>query len=205
MINKFLDFKLVQGFVKVWRNFKEKHPEIAQFIVFYILCNGVTVLQMILMPIFKALFNITSLVDINFQVGQIGNNFDGSIYYMFNYATGFLKEGGGGGLAYFLAIQMTLAIAQVINFFGQRNITFRSKGNIWNHVKWYLIAYILISLAGAALQGLYKTPVYNLFMNTWEMGGSGETIADLVSMIITSAISFWIYYPILKIIFKDEK
>jgi putative flippase GtrA len=109
---------------------------------------------------------------------------------------------GGGGLAYFLAVQITLAVAQVINFFAQRNITFKSKTNVWRAAFWYVVAYFVISLGAAALQGLYKAPVYNLLMNTWHMGAVGETVADVITMFINSAISFWVFFPIFKVIFK---
>lgn len=114
-----------------WNNYKEKHPNIAQFLVFFMLSNGITVLQFVLMPAFKALFSQTSLVDTSFQILQFGHNFNGSAYYIFDYAAGSLTSGGGGGLAYFLAVQITIAIAQIINFFAQRSITFKSNSNIW--------------------------------------------------------------------------
>lgn len=189
---------------KKWNDFKEKHESMAEFIVFFLLSNGITVFQMILMPILKILFDKTNLINVTFQLGQIGNNFDGSIYYIFDYSAGTLASGGGGGLAYFLAIQITLAIAQVINFFMQRNITFKSTGNIWKAAAWYLVAFILITLGAAILQGFYKAPVYELFINTWDLGKTGETLADFVTMLINAAVSFWVYFPILKIIFKEK-
>ena len=189
---------------KCWSNFSKEHPGLAQFIVFFVVSNGVTLLQMILMPFIKNMFGMTSLVDMSFQIGQIGSNLDGSPYYIFNYGAGALSEGGGGGLAYFLAVQITMAVAQVINFFLQRNVTFKSKTNVWKAAGWYVIAYIIISIGAAALQGLYKAPIYNLFMNTWNMGATGETMADAITMIINCAISFWVFFPIFKIIFKEE-
>ena len=57
---------------KAWKNFSEKNPTVAQFIVFFLLSNGVTVLQMVAMPLLKGAFEMTNLVDVNFQVGQIG-------------------------------------------------------------------------------------------------------------------------------------
>lgn len=188
-----------------WKSFAVKHPTVAQFLVFFIVSNGVTVLQMILMPLVKNLFGMTALVDMNFQIGQIGSNPDGSAYYIFNYAAGSLSSGGGGGLAYFTAVEISMAVAQVINFFLQRNITFKSNTSIAKAAFWYVIAYIIISIGAAALQGLYKAPVYNLFMNTWNMGKAGETIADAITMIINCAISFWVFFPIFKVIFKQEK
>ena len=189
---------------KNWTNFKEKYPGFSQFLIFFIVSNGITVLQMLIMPIFKGIFDRTALVGINFQVLQVGQNFDGSPYYVFNYAAGTLSSGGGGGLSYFLSVQITMAIAQVINFFIQRNVTFKSNSNIKKAAFWYIIAYLIISIGAAALQGLYKAPIYNLLMNTWGMGATGETLADFVTIVINCAISFWVFFPIFKIIFKDK-
>lgn len=189
--------------IGIWKNYKEAHPTTSQFLVFFLLSNGITVLQLILMPLFKWLFAKTSLVDTNFQVIQFGHNFDGSPYYVFDYAAGSLTDGGGGGLSYFFAVQITIAIAQVINFFAQRNVTFKSNSNIWQAAFWYVIAYIVITIGAAAAQGFYKVPIYNLFINTWEMGSTGETTADIITMIINSAISFWVFFPIFKVIFKQ--
>jgi putative flippase GtrA len=185
-----------------WRDFATKRPGIAQFVVFFVLSNGITVLQLALMPLIKWAFGMTSLVDTTFQVWPIGSNPDGSQYFVFDYAEGALP-GGGGGLAYFLAVQITLLIAQVINFFAQRRITFKSTSSIAKAATWYAIAYVVITIAAAALQGLYKAPIYDLFIDTWGLGGTGETLADFVTMIINAAISFWVFFPIFKVIFKQ--
>ncbi len=195
---------MIESIKKIWTNFKEKHPNIAQFLVFFMLSNGVTVLQLIMMPVFKAIFGLTPLVETNFQVLPVGKNIDGSQYYVFNYAKGAIADGGQGGLAYFLAVQITLGIAQVINFFLQRNITFKSNGSKLKAAFWYVLAYIVISIGAAAAQGLYKAPLYDLFMKTWGWGKTGETIADFVTMIINCAISFWVFFPIFKVIFKSD-
>ena len=36
------------------------------------------------------------------------------------------------------------------------------------------------------------------------MGAAGETVADVITMIINAAISFWVFFPIFKVIFKQE-
>ena len=185
-----------------WTQFEEKRPGTAQFLMFFLLSNGVTVLQLALMPIFRNIFNNTNLVNIDFQVFPVGTAADGtSSYFMFDYAAGPLP-GGGGGLAYFLAVQITIAIAQVINFFAQRNVTFKSNTSMRVAAMWYFVAYVGITFAAAAAQGFYKAPIYSLLMDTWGLGSTGGTIADVVTMIINSAISFWIFFPIFKVIFK---
>ncbi len=205
VFSKLANLKFSQWVMKVWNNFKEKHPTIAQFVMFFILCNGVTVLQLIMMPVLKSIFETTSLIDVNFQIFQIGTNFDGSKYFMFDYASGPIASGGGGGLAYFLAIQVTLGIAQVINFFAQRNITFKANNSPWKAAMWYTIAYIVITIIAAAAQGFYKAPIYEFFINTQNMGSFGETLADTITMLINCAISFWVFFPIMKIIFKNKE
>ncbi|WP_282947427.1 hypothetical protein [Cellulomonas endometrii] len=186
-----------------WRRFAEKRPGVAQFVVFLVLSNGITVLQLAMMPLIKWLFGMTALVDTAFQVWPVGSNPDGSQYYVFDYAAGALPQ-GGGGLAYFLAVQITLLVAQVINFFAQRSITFKSTSSVAKAATWYAIAYVIITIAAAALQGLYKAPVYDLFIDTWGLGSTGETLADFATMIINAAISFWVFFPIFKVIFRSD-
>lgn len=189
--------------LSAWKNFSQKHPSMAQFLIFFVVSNGVTVLQMFLMPFIKYLFGFTSLVDTNFQILQVGHNLDGSAFYIFDYAKGAIASGGGGGLAYFLAVEIALGIAQIINFFLQRNVTFKSNSNIWKAATWYFIAYLIISTGAAALQGIYKVPIYNYFIGI--CGESvGIVLGDIITMIINCAISFWVFFPIFKIIFKQE-
>ncbi|NTV40430.1 MAG: hypothetical protein HGA51_10830, partial [Demequinaceae bacterium] len=125
-----------------WEDFALRRPNLAQFGMFFLLSNGVTVLQLAMMPLLKAAFNHTALVEKAFQIWPIGSNVDGSQYFIFDYPAGELPH-GGGGLAYFLAVQITIAIAQVINFFAQRNITFRANNSIAKAASWYVVAYIL--------------------------------------------------------------
>lgn len=187
----------------LWGSFSERHPELSRFLMFFIVSNGVTVLQIVIMPVFRAIFANTALIDTNFQVWPIGSNVNGSQYFIFDYAAGALPE-GGGGLAYFLAVQLAILIAQVINFFAQRNITFKSNSSIGRAAFWYLIAYVVITLVAAAAQGFYKAPVYAFFMDTLGWGRTGETVADVCTMIINAIISFWVFYPILKVIFRED-
>ncbi|MDR3123594.1 MAG: hypothetical protein LBU16_07450 [Treponema sp.] len=194
----------VKSLVKdVWSGLQKKHPSIVQFLVFFILSNGVTLFQVILMPLLRGIFAATDLVATPFQVFPVGRNLDGSRYYIFNYPAGpIAADGSGGGLAYFLAVQTTLGIAQVINFFAQRTITFKAKGSIARAALWYVLAYIVITLAAGAFQGIYKAPLYTFLMRS--LGSPGETLADFITMIINSAISFWVFFPIFKLIFRNK-
>ena len=180
---------------------EDKHTTAAQFIVFFILSNGITVLQVALMPAFKAVFAHTSLVDTAFQFLPVGVS-HGHTVFLFDYPAGSMSVGGGGGLAYFLAVEITLLIAQVINFFAQRNVTFKSNSSVGKAAFWYAVAYVVITIAAAALQVVYKDPIYAWAIGA--MGAGGETVADVITMIINAAVSFWVFFPIFKVIFKQE-
>ncbi|PKQ25913.1 MAG: hypothetical protein CVT64_07705 [Actinobacteria bacterium HGW-Actinobacteria-4] len=186
---------------KAWNRFVERRPGFAQFLMFFVFSNAVTVLQLALMPLFRAWFNQTWLLHTDFQRLAVGSNVDGSQYYMFDYPAGEFPA-GGGGLAYFMAVQITLAIAQIINFFLQRNITFKSNTSPWIAAMWYFIAYVVITFIAAAAQGFYKAPVYQFFIDTLDWGSTGETAADVLTMVIYAGISFWVFFPIFKVIFK---
>lgn len=200
-MKKSMDNQTMNPIVAGWKRFAEKHETIAQFLVFFVVSNGVTILQMIMMPVLKSIFGMTNLVDTGFQVLHCGS-VGGKVYYVFDYAAGSIASGGGGGLAYFLAVEITMLIAQVINFFLQRKVTFKSNSSLAKAAFWYVIAYLIISIGAAALQGLYKDPIYRFFQNV--MGSAGITVADVVTMIINCAISFWVFFPIFKVIFKEE-
>ena len=164
---------MIHAIRRKWDEFTEKRPGFAQFLMFFVFSNAVTVLQLALMPLFRAWFNTTSLLETTFQVLPVGSNVDGSQYFMFDYPAGELPA-GGGGLAYFLAVQITLAIAQVINFFLQRNITFKSNTSPWRAAMWYFIAYVVITFIAAAAQGFYKAPLYDFFIDTLGWGSTAR-------------------------------
>ena len=190
--NKFINF-----FKNIWNKFKTKHPEMSTFIVFFISSNIVTIIQMVLQIILSNILESTNLVNINFQylpVPGATNFVTGEQYYIFDF-----KAGEAGGLAFFLATYITIGIAQVINFFLQRNVTFKSKTNPWIAALWYLIAFVAITLISSALLGLYKKPIFDLF------GSSLEWLANIVVVLINCGISFWVFYPIFKIIFPKDK
>jgi len=181
---------------EAWQAFSLRRPTTAQLIVFVAVNVGITVLQLLIMPLFKWLFGATALVDTSFQALPIGG------FYIFDYAAGALPE-GGGGLAYFLAVQLALAIAQVVNFFAQRTLTFKSNTNPWWAALWYALAYVVITFGAAALQSIYKAPIYELLITTWGMGAAGEAAADVIMMLIIALISCAVFFPILRLIFRS--
>jgi hypothetical protein len=184
---------------RAWARFAEDRPAVAEFTLFTAISMGMTVLQLALMPVLKWVFGLTPLVDTAFQVLGVNTNADGSTFFIFDYAAGALPA-RGGGLAEILAGQITLAKAQIINILQQRKVTFKSDTNVWRAAAWYAFAYVVITFAAAWLQGFYKDPIYRWMIERW--GSTGEAGADVVTMIINALLSFVVFFPILKIIFR---
>ena len=97
----------------------------------------------------------------------------------------------GGGLGYFLSYEIGSFLAQCINFPLQRNITFKSHGNILYQAIWYLIAWVLISLFCNGINGLWL-PIAQAYFS--------PAVYNLLVTFITSGVSMVIYFFAYKII-----
>lgn len=102
----------MQALTRWWKNFETTHTTVAQFIVFFILSNGITVLQVALMPAFKAVFAHTSLLDTAFQFLPVGVS-NGHTVFLFDYSAGSMSVGAGGET---VADVITMIINATISF-----------------------------------------------------------------------------------------
>jgi putative flippase GtrA len=212
-------WKAARPFVNLWNAFARRFPRLSQFIAFLMVSNGVTVIQILLQDLLLLVLNQAGLASITFQLWAIPgascvNIYGSSIYYtqyyIFDYFKGTLDStvvrdtftmAGGGGLAYFLSVQLSGALAQVLNFFAQRKVTFKSHSNPFWAALWYILAYFAIMVISSAVQGLYKAPIYQFFVSR----NLGTFLPNLITMIIYCAISFWVFFPIFKFIFPSDK
>ncbi|MDR0831760.1 MAG: glycoside hydrolase family 3 C-terminal domain-containing protein [Bacillales bacterium] len=203
-------------FFKWWVRFFIIHKNWWQFLKFWLVSNAVTIFQVLAKLVLDPLFASTNLATTSFQWLQIGTraNSGGTPFFIFDYpahkigeylgANGTVIAGIGGGLALFLSYYVGVAIAQVINFFVQRNVTFKSKGNPWYQAMWYAIAFVGILFLSQIVLGTVGAPAYDLFTR-W-FGGVGKTVYDIIiSGLLIPTISFWVFFPIFKIIFPEGK
>lgn len=177
---------------KHWINFEEKHKTIAQFIKFYMFSLLVTLLQYLLLTFLPGLFYkytdwcMIPCQLIHLSLGPVDT-------YVFNYP---VTGDATGGMGYFAAFAITLFIAQCINFPMQRNVTFKSKGNIFYQIGWYIIAFVLITIACSFLMGLYVPICKQLFP---------PALYNILITVINGGVQMVIYFPIYKIIFPEGK
>lgn len=185
-----------------WNPFKEKHPKLSkwlyQIFYFFVFSMMVTVFQYLVFTFMPGLLG-EELAGTEFMWPQIpmrifGVEFTWSLlgYNVLRDAAGAVVI--GGGLGYFISYEVGSFLAQCINFPLQRNITFRSRGNVWYQAMWYFLAWIVISL------------ICNGFNNLW-MPIASEYVApavyNLLVTFITGGVSMVIFFFVFKIIFPE--
>lgn len=183
------------AFVKWWKSFegwweaKPMRKTIWQFLKMFIISNGVTIFQYLFMtftvPLFK-LFGVTTdplvipAVDITL--------------FNVSYQWGIIGEFAGEGFASWCATTTAVALAQVINFPLQRNISFKSKGNIPWQIMWYAIGWVAITLIMGAINNLWM-PLADQLMP--------PAVYNILKTVVIGGISIVVFFPIFKIIFPE--
>ena len=168
-----------------------------------------TVVQLVLIPVLQPILGSTSLVNVDLYlfgpigdpqtmttVTAVGQTVSGlNPYYVFNFTGGpvntlvtrtlngitgsYLTH---GGVAYFLATFIPLILSQVVSFFLQRKVTFKSSGNIAWQAMWYFAAFLVITVGANALYRIYQPWLYSTL---------GEAIGGLIAAFLQCCIAFW--------------
>lgn len=185
-----------------WNSFEEKHPKLSkwlyQIFYFFVFSMMVTVFQYLIFTFMPGLLG-EELAGTEFMWPQIPMRIFGVEFTWSLLGYNVLRDTAGavvigGGLGYFISYEVGSFLAQCINFPLQRNITFRSRGNVWYQAMWYFLAWIVISL------------ICNGFNNLW-MPIASEYVApavyNLLVTFITGGVSMVIFFFVFKIIFPE--
>lgn len=183
--------KIFRKWLSVWYGFSEEHPKGANLLYkiffFLVFSVGVTVVQYLIMaflPLAFSSLNNGSWGWPNVPVEVAG----GQPYIIF---------GDVKGLGYFIAFEISVFIAQCINFPLQRNITYRSHGNPWYQAMWYFIGWVLVSVFTNAVWG-----IFNCFIVNW---GWHDAVSSIIKTFLTGGVSMVIFFFIFLVIFPDNE
>ena len=103
-----------------------------------------------------------------------------------------------GGLGYFIVSNVANIIAQIVAFFVNKEKTFNSGAN----VAVTLPIYIVFTIALICFSAWLSPTLFGLFMNKW---GWSEALALNAATMVCSAIQFFLYFPVDKILFHKKK
>lgn len=161
-----------------------------QFVKFYLFSMLVTLLQYLLLTFLPSVFyNNTNWCDIPCQLIHLKAWIVDT--YVFNYP---VTGDATGGMGYFAAFALTLFLAQCVNFPMQRNITFKSHGNVYYQIMWYVIAWVIITIVCSFLMSIY-VPFCKQFFS--------PAVYNVLITVINGGVQMVIYFPIYKIIFPE--
>ena len=175
-----------------FNSFAEKHPAAAKWIreggLFVIVSNLITVFKYLMLQFLPKFFTSLPKVDFGFpgiDVTLFGETFKWNII-------GY--DAAHGGLPYFCAYMVAMVIGEVINFPIQRNVVFRSKGNVAYQIFWYFIAFCVI------------TCIVNSINCVW-VAVAGMFVPDFVynigTTVLNGGVSMLIFFFVNKIIFPE--
>ena len=103
-----------------------------------------------------------------------------------------------GGLGYFISNNVANIVAQIVAFFVNREKTFNSDANI----AVTLPIYIVFTIALICFSAWLNPTLAHLFVSKGWM--KGDAAANLATM-ICSAVQFFLYFPVDKILFHKKK
>lgn len=157
------------GAFKAW---KEKHPDLWEFILFNILSNCATVTNLVVTWLCTS-FIFASFSNQPFQ------------FFIFNYTTPVSLM-----LCGFLSFLVATALAQTVNFFVQKNWVFKSNAQFGKAVPKYILLAVVLVIVSAAL------PAYSqaLFMSWGVPAGFTPILATILNILVQVVLS----YPAMK-------
>ncbi|MDO4620675.1 MAG: GtrA family protein [Lachnospiraceae bacterium] len=156
------------------KKFIENHPDLWQFIMFNLLSNISTITRFVLTWIGTALFVNALSMTSPFR------------FLIFDYTSG-----GSNGIGGFLTFLVAEVMAQVVNFFVQKNWVFKSSADFGKSAPKYAVLAVLIVVVNLILPGY----VTNFCTGTLGLNaGLAATIASVVNTLLAVVVSF----PLLK-------
>jgi len=165
-----------QKFVQAILSWKEKHPDLYEFILFNIMSNVATITNFCMLWIGNGVL-FSTMTDHNFK------------WFIFDYT---VDKGGLGG---FLSFLLAYICAQIVNFIVQRKVVFGANVNITKVLPWYILTVVV-----AGIISIWLPPHVIGFIHPY-VGAFAATIANVVNIVIQVVIN----YPMMKfVIMKKE-
>ena len=151
----------------------EEHPDLWEFILFNVLANIATVTNFVVMWLCTG-FIFKGLDDIPFQ------------FLVFNYT-----DEDSLMLCGFLSFLIATTAAQIVNFFVQKNLVFKSSVGFQKAVPKYIVMVIVLVVISAALPAYSQSFFISL--------GIPQSLAPTLANIVNIAVQVLISYPSMRL------
>lgn len=183
---------MISNMKNIWLSYTNRHPRAAKWIreggLFVIVSNLITVFKYILLMFLPLAFAGLPKIDFGFpgvDITLFGETFKWNII---GYDT------AHGGLPYFCAYMVAMVVGECINFPIQRNLVFRSKGNIWYQAMWYLIAFCIVTCIVNSINCIWVA-VAGLLVPDW--------LYNIGTTLLNGGVSMVVFFFVNKRIFPE--
>lgn len=154
-----------------------------QFTKFIVVSLGACIVQVVSLAI---LYNIPAIKELSTQAFH---------WWVFDYP---VIEGERCGLALFISANVANILAQIVSFFINKEKTFNSSAN----TAITLPIYIVFTIALVCFSAWLNPVVFQLCINKF---GLGSGLALTIATAVCSALQFFLYFPVDKILFHKKK
>lgn len=158
--------------MNIFKKFKNEHPDIWEFILFNILSNCATITN------FAVMWICTGVIFAGFKTIPFR-------WLIFNYTAPESLM-----LCGFLSFLLATAVAQMVNFFVQKNLVFKSDVQFQDAIGRYIILVVMLIVISAALPAYSQKLAVGL--------GIPEMLAPTLANIVNILVQVVISYPAMK-------
>lgn len=154
-----------------------------QFTKFIVVSLGACIVQVVTLAILYNIPAIKELSDTAFH------------WWVFDYP---VIEGERCGLALFISANVANILAQIVSFFINKEKTFNSSAN----TAVTLPIYIIFTIALVCFSAWLNPVIFQLCVNKFSLGSG---LALTIATAVCSALQFFLYFPVDKILFHKKK
>ncbi len=183
----------MQKLKQVWLDFVQKNPKLSEWIreggLYLIVSNMICITRGFMISILEIVFAFLGNEAIGFpniRLNILGIEFDW-------YIIGANKD--QGGVASFTALIVSLWVCEIVSFYLQRNLVFRSEGKIGRQVALYFSTFLIV------------TCIANGFNNIWvnvAIHFVSPIVYNLGTTFLTGGIALLVFFFVNGFIFKEK-
>lgn len=154
------------------KNFREKHADLYEFIMFNLLSNIATITNFMVLNLGTSVL-FASMMNRAYR------------FWIFDYG---VESGGLGG---FLAFLLSFFCAQAVNFVVQRKLVFNSNNKLGIAIPIYLMTVIVVYIICLYIPTIVMEPISSIVGSFW-----GVNITNAINIMVQVII----IYPVLKFV-----
>lgn len=183
----------MQKIKQIWNSFADKNPKVSQWVreggLFFLVSNLITIIRGVLIEILEPVFSFLGSEAIGFpgiMLNILGIEFP---WYIIG------ANQSQGGVAYFVALLVSMWLCEIINFFMQRKFVFRSSGKIGRQAVLYFLAFLVVTCVVLAISNIWDNVASHFLPSI---------ICSLGTTFLTGGVAMVVFFFANRFIFKES-